>query len=522
VTTTDRKAAAAIPKIVHRIWLDAGPMPAHHELHWQAWQRQLPDHEFRTWRAGDLVNLRTHDLIEAAEGAARKAHIALYEILLSIGGIYLDGDIAPYHRPRLEALDAELVVCSEVELADFCSIAFLAAAPGSTALAWALETLRHKQLNVLPPNAETGPWLLRAALEHGPHVKLPASAFYPYLADEPMCSLFKRDLGGTWGIRVWAAEAPPEAQRRERVTTYLGLGELKEAAQLAGSALKAVTEYADVAKAARARALAAARHALLAGQIRLEDQQPFELLKFAFFLMGQVQGLLVWQLGAGDGVADDPLRALLATFDPPAVLVEPNPHLHERLRRNYARNANAMVLHAAVNDGGGRLRLHGIDPDKARALGLPDWVAGMSCADPQRQTAGLLARGVRQGAAIAQCIEEIEVEALSIPALLAQRAGAQPGIVVIDAGGMEAEIVVAMLKQGLKPFAWQVECCCLPSDEVQTLAQLLQGEYLVFSTGTRMNAYRNDAFDLYCGELYVEHGMPTVYRDALKFVLHID
>jgi hypothetical protein len=51
MASTDTRDRTGIARIVHRLQLDDKPADPAHDSHWQAWQRQLPDWEFRTWQA---------------------------------------------------------------------------------------------------------------------------------------------------------------------------------------------------------------------------------------------------------------------------------------------------------------------------------------------------------------------------------------------------------------------------------------------------------------------------------------
>ena len=105
-----------IPKLIHRIWFGQNPIAPAYENYWLAWQRQHPDYTFKTWRDSDIdKSFRTQRKIAEAEGMARKADIARYEILHKHGGIYLDCDVMPYDYLDWQKLKSDLVVCNEAD-----------------------------------------------------------------------------------------------------------------------------------------------------------------------------------------------------------------------------------------------------------------------------------------------------------------------------------------------------------------------------------------------------------------------
>lgn len=521
-----RKTTKHLPKIVHRIWLNDGVPPPDDEVYWDAWRRQLPDFEFRTWRADEVASLGSANLIARARGIERKSQIACYDILFSYGGIFLEPGIAPYHRIPDELFEHALVVCSEIASDTFCSMGFIAAAPGAAALGWALDTLPERLLNERPASVETGPWLLRAALAHGEHYMLPPQAFYPYLADEPASAMYERDLSQTYGVRIWRAGRLDELQLRARIDALLAQGQLKETAELVAASAPSnvgdVAGFCEVVRAARLSVLEAAKHPLAASLLKNCEQPSFQLLKLGFFLLAQIPDLLVWQIGAADGVLAEPLRPLLVNFNAAAVLVEPHPQLFARLQSNYANNTRMKLVNAAVGSDQPSLALHLVDLDKAREHGLPDWALGMSSAFTERHTLGPLAGDQAALAAFGECLVPADATTVGMDDLLAQHGGAQPGIVVIDTEGMDYDIVMQLLAKEIRPFVLQFQRDSLPSTEVQLLTNALQREYVLLAFDGDVVAYRADVFRLYTEHLYVEHGIPTIYREALRFALHID
>lgn len=517
--------APQIPRVVHRIWFGDKPIPAEYETYWQAWQRQLPDFEFRTWREADVAGFRTSGLIAIADNMARKADIARLELLLEHGGIYLDCDIFPLHRLPLSLLNNELVVCNETADDRICTNSFIAAAPGARALAWAVDTLFTIELNQRPPNEETGPWFFRKALDHGPCTRLPTASFFPYLFDEPLSKILERDLSKTYGIHVWGGSWFNDQQKLGKVAERLHLGDLEEANELAsqigGIDTAPLAEYYDVAREARRKALEAARHSMVAGYVNIENGAPLDLVKAGMFLLKQLPSSLVWQIGAADGILVDPLRALLVNFDPPAVLVEPNPYLFEMLKGNYRNNQQIGFVNAALCETPGKMTLNAINPHKLRERPLPDWVLGISSAFTDKNPIGGHGIDAETTRLIGECLETIEAEAVDVDYLLGLNDGAHPSILVIDAEGMDAPLLKLILSKGIAPFIIHFERQWLTVDESNLVADLLEQEYVTVPIGNDVVAFRSDFFATYCEHIYVENGIHTIYRTALQHVLNL-
>ena len=513
-----------IPKVIHRIWFGSKPIPDDYQSYWEAWQRQLPDFEFVTWRDEDVLDFETSSQIAAVEQMAQKADIARYEILLKHGGIYLDCDIYPYHALEDELLDNELVVCNESNDDNICSIGFIAAKPGAKALAWAVNTLMQRELNRRPPNEETGPWFFREALHHGPYKMLPFKSFYPYLFNEPFSALLNRDLSSTYGIHVWGGSWLNNQQKLIKVIDRIRLGDVDEAISMSSEIPDDginINEYAKAARRARQLVMDAAKNSMLEGHLKVENQMPLELIKAGFYLMNQSSDLLVWQIGAADGILVDPIRALMVNFDPTSVLVEPNPYMYARLVKNYRNNRRAKFVQAALCAEPGEMTLNAINPEKAKVNGLPEWALGISSAYMDRNAIGGLTINEEIASLIGKCIESIDVTAVDVDYLLSLNEGRSPEIVVIDVEGMDAQIVQLILNKNIRPTIIQFEVQCLPQSELDSAMTLLKEEYVILGFGNDGVAYKKDFIKTYCEQIYVGSGVHTIYRDAIKFVTNM-
>jgi len=515
-----------IPRVVHRIWFGDKAMPAEYEKYWEAWQRQLPDFEFRTWREADVAGFRTSELIARADGMARKADIARLEMLLNHGGIYLDCDIFPLHRLPESVLNNELVVCNESPNGDYCSIGFIAAAPGALALKWAIDTLFTVELNRLPPNRETGPWFFAKALQHGPFTRLPSQSFYPYMYNEPFSKVFDRDLSQTFGIHVWGGSWLNDRQKMEKLAERLHRGDLEEASLIAPT-IESIDPaptlgFCDIAREVRRQALEAAKQPIAESFVAIDNSAPLELVKAGIFLLRHAPSSLIWQIGAADGILVDPLRALLVNFDPPAVLVEPNPYLFDMLKRNYEANRQTRFVNAALSGTPGKLTLNAINPQKMRERPLPDWVLGISSAYTDKNAiGGGFGLDPETARLIGECVERIDADVVDVEHLLSLNDGDHPGILVIDAEGMDAALLKLILGKGIRPLIMHFERQCLTPEESDMVAGLLADEYVTVPVGNDVVAFRADFFSTYCEHMYVENGIHTIYRDALRFVLNL-
>jgi hypothetical protein len=213
----------------------------------------------------------------------------------------------------------------------------IAAAAASEVFQRAIATLADMPLNAQPPNVETGPFFFRRMLEHDP-----LEAFYPYSFNEPFASILERDLTNTYGIHVWKGSWIKKEEMIQNILDRLRWGDLSEAASLASDVgpetQKLVMDYVDVVSKARTSCIIATGSVILAKYLKIGSTSHFEFLKCIFYLLEKEKNTVICRIGAADGILADPVRPLVVNCDPPIVMLEPNPHMFERLKRNYARS----------------------------------------------------------------------------------------------------------------------------------------------------------------------------------------
>ncbi len=174
-----------IPRILHRIWLGDCAMPAEYEAYWQRFIRMNPGWSFCTWRDGAageipwLLNDREFDL---ATSYAQKADIARYEILMSLGGVYVDCDVEPL-RPLEPLLEAGAFI--GLEDGEYVCNAVIGAEPQHPFIRALVARLPEAFGRWIegPINRQTGPMFVLDVLrsqEWDGLVVHPSSAFYPY------------------------------------------------------------------------------------------------------------------------------------------------------------------------------------------------------------------------------------------------------------------------------------------------------------------------------------------------------
>lgn len=157
------------------------------------------------------------------------------------------------------------------------------------------------------------------------------------------------------------------------------------------------------------------------------------------------------QIGANNGLTDDPLWQFVTKYHWHGVLVEPQPQVFQQLLRNYEPEKQLAFENAAIAD--------------------KDGIARLFIADHQDETADLTAfaslkkdgliRGLNnpKAARVQVQVQEVEVPALSVQTLLAKHRIAKIDLLLTDVQGYDGEVVEEVLACGVKPTIIHFEHC---------------------------------------------------------------
>ncbi|HVI51612.1 MAG TPA: glycosyltransferase [Candidatus Sulfotelmatobacter sp.] len=515
-----------IPKIIHRIWFGPNAIPAQYEEWWQGWQRQLPSYEFITWTDRHIGELASAPLIMQADSMAKRADIARYEIMHKFGGTYLDCDFMPLNYFDFSAEQAELVICHESEVPEVnCSNGFYSIVKGHPMMLVAMEMVEESNSTAKEVIAATGPGFFGRLIRTVKHKRMPSRSFYPYIFNEPFSDIYTRNLDNTYGIHVWHNSWFNDDLRLRKINSMILKGSLFEIERLwrEMGALQEKAQHvpAVIATMRRAREsmIELAMTTILTSQIDRTPRPEFELFKACHYHYGQNPKALVWQIGAGNGVAEDPLRPVLVNFDPPALLVEANPYLAAELQANYANNRNCRIINTAVGAQAGRAHLYCLNPNQLRQAGGTDEQLNMSSRFSDGRTSlGQACTEDFTKHTLLKSMELADVPVVDFDMLLSMSGGQEPEVLVINIGGTEDELVNAAFDRGLQPKILRFNTRFMPEEALEALRRRFHGEYELFAFDGYHMAYRNDFLINYCSELFVEHGLPTMFAKSMGII----
>jgi FkbM family methyltransferase len=160
------------------------------------------------------------------------------------------------------------------------------------------------------------------------------------------------------------------------------------------------------------------------------------------------------QVGANDGVKDDPLRRFVTKYHWRGILVEPQPQVFEKLVKNYEAEKQLLFENVAIDAADGTARLFVADPKD----GSPNLTVFASLKKDalRRGLKDALRRGLTGQEASAR---EIEVQALSVRSLLRKHHIESLDLLLTDVQGYDCEVVNQFLDCGVRPKIIHFEHC---------------------------------------------------------------
>ncbi len=215
---------------------------------------------------------------------------------------------------------------------------------------------------------------------------------------------------------------------------------------------------------------------------RYVDHVPGTLLDHVLLqVFRDLRGVTFLQIGANDGVRNDPLYHWIRDCAWSGCMVEPMPDFAARLRELHQQRPQIQIVEAAVAITPGDPRLYRIDPARQN---LPSWASGLATLDHARAVEAARSLGLGPDALVAQSIP------LITPRDLLQHA-VDPSVIVIDTEGLDIQLAGALLDEGCTPRVLHFEHACVaPTEWWAFLNRLRQLGYEFGTWGPDTTAFR--------------------------------
>jgi hypothetical protein len=166
-----------IPRVFHRIWVGPDPLPDEYAVYGETWVEHHPGWELRLWTEDNLPEGLRPEVYERLRAPAERANLLRLELLLRLGGVYVDTDFECLRsiEPLIE--DAELFIT--LAKAGRVNNALMGSVPGHPLIGEALARVRPVEF-FGHDKAATGTRLLDGLLIGRPGVTLlEPELFYP-------------------------------------------------------------------------------------------------------------------------------------------------------------------------------------------------------------------------------------------------------------------------------------------------------------------------------------------------------
>ena len=138
------------------------------------------------------------------------------------------------------------------------------------------------------------------------------------------------------------------------------------------------------------------------------------------------------QVGANDGLMDDPIHFLVRKYGWGGVLLEPDPQLFKRLKENYSGVDGPILVNAALSPINGKTTFYRIRMDEK----MPSWCAGLGSFRRD-----VILSNKTDVPEIESHIIEDRIESISFHSLVARYKPPRIDLIVIDTEGYDLEIL---------------------------------------------------------------------------------
>jgi FkbM family methyltransferase len=155
------------------------------------------------------------------------------------------------------------------------------------------------------------------------------------------------------------------------------------------------------------------------------------------------------QVGAFDGVANDPLRRFVERCGWRGAMLEPQPMAAAALRDLYRDNAGIVILQAAVDQARGSRTLYVVDGD-----GLPDWAGQLASFEREH-----IAKHAHLIPGVETRIQALEVECITFADVLDRLQTDRLDVLQIDAEGADGYLLSLFPFDRVKPaiIHWEIK-----------------------------------------------------------------
>lgn len=189
------------------------------------------------------------------------------------------------------------------------------------------------------------------------------------------------------------------------------------------------------------------------------------------------------QIGASDGLTNDPIYHVVKKYGWRGTLIEPLPHIFEQLKKNYSACNNLHYLNVAVSEKKGIFDIYYLPAEHVEE----EWQKQLASFDRKS-----IEFNLRNHTDLIKKIETLQVPAETLSTIFSNIAEPHTDLLVIDVEGQEYKILKQLDHILNKPDFIFFEKGTMPKEELKALhASLVGWGYKIYSCGPDDLAVRN-------------------------------
>jgi FkbM family methyltransferase len=201
------------------------------------------------------------------------------------------------------------------------------------------------------------------------------------------------------------------------------------------------------------------------------------------------------QIGANDGLRNDPIRELVIRYKWNGILIEPLPNVFDLLKENYKYLHNKLrFINAAISNGSEDLTFYSFNNEFLSSLTTEEKLNYLRKSSFSREHVESVIERNNESLAI---LKEIRVPTITIESIYRQYCNNEKiDLLVIDAEGHEPTIIQSINFNILRPTVILFESHNLKENKLPLFEFLKQNDYMIKELGGDSIAYNINKFNM--------------------------
>jgi FkbM family methyltransferase len=181
------------------------------------------------------------------------------------------------------------------------------------------------------------------------------------------------------------------------------------------------------------------------------------------------------QIGANDGIKDDPIFSFVNTYKWKGILVEPLPDLFQKLVNNYRSERTLVFENVGISDRDGEMDFYSLPTE----FDNPEWLQQIGTFDREAIEFNLV-----NFPELSKQIVSRKIHTITLAQLIARNGISKVDLLIIDAEGFEYRILTQLEQLVEKPAYILFEWGCMAKSIQENLFELLKRlKYNLYASG---------------------------------------